>query len=98
MRHYWFVRTGGVAACVIGFLPILLSGASAAQGAGAPVKAVKPTAAVVAAGVARAAAQDPQATSSVDRAEEVEPGCLRARKRLWVEGEGWVVRRVTTCF
>jgi hypothetical protein len=24
-------------------------------------------------------------------------GCYRARKRLWVEGEGWIVRRVTTC-
>lgn len=23
--------------------------------------------------------------------------CTRARKRLWVDGEGWVVRRVTTC-
>jgi uncharacterized membrane protein len=23
--------------------------------------------------------------------------CTRARRRLWVEGEGWVVRRVTTC-
>ena len=27
-----------------------------------------------------------------------EPGCSRARKKLWVEGEGWIVRRVTTCF
>lgn len=24
-------------------------------------------------------------------------GCVRSRKRLWVGGEGWVVRRVTTC-
>ena len=23
--------------------------------------------------------------------------CPRERKRLWVEGEGWIVRRVTTC-
>ena len=23
--------------------------------------------------------------------------CTRARRRLWVEGEGWVVRRITTC-
>lgn len=30
-------------------------------------------------------------------ASDEEPGCLRARKRLWVEGEGWIVRRVTTC-
>lgn len=23
--------------------------------------------------------------------------CSRARRRLWVDGEGWIVRRVTTC-
>lgn len=24
-------------------------------------------------------------------------GCFQARKKLWVEGEGWIVRRVATC-
>jgi hypothetical protein len=24
-------------------------------------------------------------------------GCLSSRKKLFVEGEGWIVRRVTTC-
>lgn len=23
--------------------------------------------------------------------------CSRTRRRLWVDGEGWIVRRVTTC-
>lgn len=23
--------------------------------------------------------------------------CSRYRRRLWVEGEGWIVRRITTC-
>jgi hypothetical protein len=23
--------------------------------------------------------------------------CSRSRRRLWVEGEGWIVRRITTC-
>src|SRR5215210_5053111 len=23
--------------------------------------------------------------------------CIRSRKRLWVEGQGWIVRRFTTC-
>nr|USU34031.1 hypothetical protein NG677_10395 [Methylobacterium sp. OTU13CASTA1] len=23
--------------------------------------------------------------------------CSRSRRRLWVDGEGWIVRRVTTC-
>ena len=30
-------------------------------------------------------------------ASDDEPGCHRARKRLWVDGDGWIVRRVTTC-
>ncbi len=24
-------------------------------------------------------------------------GCLRSRRKLWVDGEGWIVRRVTLC-
>lgn len=47
-----------------------------------------------------------QATGSVTQAaaaqavptEAADPtGCNRARRRLWVEGEGWIVRRITTC-
>ena len=26
------------------------------------------------------------------------PNCDRSRRRLFVEGEGWIVRRVTTCY
>ena len=25
------------------------------------------------------------------------PACGRSRRRLWIEGEGWVVRKVPTC-
>ena len=25
------------------------------------------------------------------------PFCIRTRKKLWVEGEGWIVRRVNMC-
>ncbi|MBE7200530.1 MAG: hypothetical protein INR70_22385 [Parafilimonas terrae] len=35
------------------------------------------------------------AASSADRDDEA--SCSRARRRLWIEGEGWVVRRITTC-
>lgn len=35
------------------------------------------------------------AAASADRDDEA--SCSRARRRLWIEGEGWVVRRVTTC-
>lgn len=30
-------------------------------------------------------------------AEDESGTCNRARRRLWVEGEGWVVRRITVC-
>ena len=40
---------------------------------------------------------EPESTSSV-APSQVDPGCSRARKRLWVEGEGWIVRKVTTCY
>jgi hypothetical protein len=33
--------------------------------------------------------------ASVERDDD--PTCSRARRRLWIEGEGWVVRRITTC-
>lgn len=42
--------------------------------------------------------QDPLETSSFANATpEDDASCLTARKKLWVEGEGWIVRRVTTC-
>jgi hypothetical protein len=37
---------------------------------------------------------EPVATGSVERDDVA---CERTRRRLWVEGEGWIVRRVTTC-
>lgn len=30
-------------------------------------------------------------------AEEESANCSKLRKRLWIEGEGWLVRRVTIC-
>lgn len=42
-------------------------------------------------------ADAPGVTSSIDGRNKG-PACERNRKRLWVEGEGWVVRRVTTCY
>ncbi|TGD96076.1 hypothetical protein [Methylobacterium nonmethylotrophicum] len=50
-------------------------------------------------------ARDVTATSSVSAtggvtataAEADDAQCTTARKRLFVDGEGWIVRRVTTC-
>jgi hypothetical protein len=40
---------------------------------------------------------EPEATGSIGTPDAAEQNCDKTRKRLWVEGEGWVVRRVTTC-
>ena len=41
---------------------------------------------------------EPATTSSLSKpAGEEEPACSRPRRRLWVEGEGWVVRRISAC-
>ena len=34
---------------------------------------------------------------AVSESEDESVNCSRSRKRLWIEGEGWIVRRVTTC-
>jgi hypothetical protein len=41
-----------------------------------------------------------QNTSQENSAPEIDDGknCGQSRKRLFVEGEGWIVRRVTTCY
>jgi hypothetical protein len=36
-----------------------------------------------------------QPVAAVERDDDAT--CSRARRRLWIEGEGWVVRRITTC-
>ncbi|GJE58049.1 hypothetical protein [Methylobacterium trifolii] len=36
-------------------------------------------------------------TVAATEGEDDSGSCSRSRKRLWVEGEGWVVRRITTC-
>ena len=42
---------------------------------------------------------EPATTGSLSKgASADQPACDRARRRLWVEGEGWVVRRVSTCY
>lgn len=37
------------------------------------------------------------AVAAVTEADEDMTNCSRSRRRLWVDGEGWIVRRVTTC-
>ncbi|WP_201861504.1 hypothetical protein [Microvirga soli] len=44
------------------------------------------------------AAKDVETTSSVQSATGSDAYCDISRKRMFVEGEGWIVRRVTTCY
>jgi len=44
------------------------------------------------------AAKDVETTSSIGTNGAGDPYCNVSRKRLFVEGEGWIVRRVTTCY
>ncbi|MEH3118554.1 MAG: hypothetical protein PGN25_13420 [Methylorubrum populi] len=36
-------------------------------------------------------------TASVAEGDEDGANCNKQRRRLWIEGEGWIVRRVTIC-
>ncbi|WP_246388815.1 hypothetical protein [Microvirga mediterraneensis] len=44
------------------------------------------------------AAKDVETTSSIETNSPSDNACSISRKRLFVEGEGWIVRRVTTCY
>ncbi|QRM32150.1 hypothetical protein [Microvirga sp. VF16] len=43
-------------------------------------------------------AKDVETTSSIETKSANDASCDISRKRLFVEGEGWIVRRVTTCY
>ena len=44
------------------------------------------------------AATDMETTSSIETKLPDDASCDISRKRLFVEGKGWIVRRVTTCY
>lgn len=47
---------------------------------------------------AKMAEAGPAHTTVVSASEDdASTACSKSRKRLWVEGEGWIVRKVTTC-
>ncbi|GJD48538.1 hypothetical protein OPKNFCMD_1260 [Methylobacterium crusticola] len=45
----------------------------------------------------RAPARDVTTTASATAEDADDANCTTSRKRLWLDGEGWIVRRVTTC-
>jgi hypothetical protein len=92
------VSPGALAACMI----FVALGTGLAEAAGprekppAPAVANPPITAYSSAN--SPATAEPATTGSVAPAADEDANCTRSRRRLWVEGEGWVVRRVTTCF
>ena len=78
------LKTVAAAALAAPILAAGLSGASAAPPSDRGVAKVADASATV----------RPAATAAEP---EEEANCSRSRKRLWVEGEGWIVRRITTC-
>jgi hypothetical protein len=89
-------KAAAAAACAVAFS--IFASTLPAEAAKRPMPAAKaPTA--YASTKAPAAVQDPATTSSVAvPGPALDANCSKSRKRLWVEGEGWIVRRVTTCF
>ena len=77
----------------------LLAGLLALATAGAPLCASAAPAVDKAPKAALSTTRDVAATASVTApaAEADDAQCSTSRKKLFVDGEGWIVRRVTTC-
>lgn len=78
------VKTNVVLSALVGVIAL-----SAPNAGAAPATSFRDTAKV-----AEVAQPRPVAVTESD---EDSAACSRSRKRLWLEGEGWVVRKVTTC-
>jgi hypothetical protein len=78
-------------------MQILAVGLTPAAAASAKVKVPKSAPTAYASSTAPAVAE-PAETASVGRAATKPSYCQTSRRKLWVEGDGWIVRRVTTCF
>ena len=82
-------------ALLIGSAVVMLPLASAEA---APKERARPAASLKAA-KSKLADAEPVTTGSIATpAGDAQPACDRVRRRLWVEGEGWVVRRVSACY
>lgn len=80
-----FAATIGLALCLVtGTVMAALAAPAAETRAAAPTDPVP---------VTRTAAATVVPQTPVDPA----PICSRTRRKLWVEGEGWIVRRVYAC-
>jgi len=85
-----FVATLGIAAGLI-TLPLPTEAAHAAPLERLAAKTLKQNPTEV-------AAKDVEETGAIQTDAPDTSTCDRSRKRLFVEGEGWIVRKVTTCY
>lgn len=81
-------RSGSKALAATAFLMVALLGVTPAGAA--------PLAGPTVTKVAEVTPVQVQQGIATDTADD-QTNCSRARRRLWVDGEGWIVRRVTTC-
>jgi len=61
------------------------------------VSSARPTPKAVQEKVATAASKDVEETGAIQSGSDM-TSCSKSRQRLFVEGEGWIVRKVTTCY
>ena len=93
-----FSKAGLGTACFALFFGSVLLVLPLAPAEAAPQARPRPAPAATKAAGSKLAQAEPVTTSSISKAPgEEQPFCDRARRRLWIEGEGWVVRRVSTC-
>lgn len=85
-----FLSSLGVTAGLV-FTPVSAEAAPSASAAGSSVKVAKGK-------VTPVAVKDVEQTGSIDAKDDDTSGCSQSRKRLFVEGEGWIVRKVTICY
>lgn len=71
------------------FAGLVLIGLTAAPALAAPTAGRSTTQIAEATQVSQAA--------TASETEEDSANCNKQRRRLWIEGEGWIVRRVTIC-
>ena len=75
------------------FAGLVLIGLSAAPSLAAPGTGRSTTQVAEATQVSQQVSQ----TATASDSEEDSANCNKQRRRLWIEGEGWIVRRVTIC-
>jgi hypothetical protein len=79
------------------WLAVLALGGFVAITSYPPAEASNPVVKVETRPAMRAMTADLVQASEAEAAPADDAACTKVRKRLWVDGEGWIVRRVSIC-